>query len=271
MSPSVADVARDLIAEQDALDRIVADLEPADFGLATPSPRWTVADQIGHLTYFDRTAALAITDEPAFAEHRAELFAADAPAEEDLDDATLGPYRAMEPEELVAAWREARRELADAATILGDDDRVEWYGPSMGAKSFLTARLMEAWAHGQDVADAVGAARTASDRLIHIAQLGFITQKWSFLVRGADPLPVQVGVRLTAPSGDEWVFGDPDGDDRVSGPAVDFCLVVTQRRHVDDTALEVVGEHARRWMENAQAFAGGPTTGPEPSSRAGGR
>lgn len=262
---SLTDLTSDLIAEQDDLDRIVAALDPSDFALATPSPGWTVADQLGHLAFFDHTAALAIDDPEGFVVHRSELFGA-PPDDADLDAATLGAYRAMEPAELLSAWREARAALARAAATLGEKDRVEWYGPSMGAKSFLTARLMEAWAHGQDIVDAVGAERSPTDRLIHIAQLGVITQKWSFIVRGQEPLPVEVSVELSPPSGgDPWVWGDPTAADRVTGPAADFCLVVTQRRHVDDTALEMHGEHARTWMSNAQAFAGGPTTGPTPA------
>ncbi len=267
MSPSVADVTRDLIDEQNDLDRIVSSLAPEQFAIATPSPGWTVADQLGHLAFFDTTAALAINDPDAFVSHRSELFAT-PPAGEDLDAATLGDYRAMDVPTLVAAWRSARADLESAARSLGEGDRVEWYGPSMGAKSFLTARLMEAWAHGQDIADAVGADRTASTRLVHIAQLGVITQKWSFTVRGEEPPAGQVTVSLDAPGGSTWDWGDADAADRVTGPAEDFCLVVTQRRHVDDTDLVVTGSVARRWMERAQAFAGGPTTGPAPTGPA---
>ena len=61
--PTAASVRADLIAEQDALDAVVAPLDDDLWALPTPSPRWTIADQIGHLTYFDWTAALAITDE----------------------------------------------------------------------------------------------------------------------------------------------------------------------------------------------------------------
>ncbi len=265
MSPSIADVTRDLIDEQHDLDRIVSSLLSEQFAIATPSPGWTVADQLGHLAYFDTTAALAINDPEAFVVHRSELFAAPSPAGDDLDAATLGNYRVMDSDALVAAWRSARSNLESAARSLGNGDRVEWYGPSMGAKSFLTARLMEAWAHGQDIADAVGVERTPSTRLVHIAQLGVITQKWSFIVRGEEPLAQEVTVSLDAPDGTTWDWGDSDAQERVTGPAEDFCLVVTQRRHVDDTDLVVLGSLARQWMEHAQAFAGGPTAGPAPS------
>jgi len=134
----------------------------------------------------------------------------------------------------------------------------------MGAKSFLTARLMECWAHGQDVADAVAIERTPTDRVRHIAQLGFITRGWSYVNRGMEVPTGDVRVELTGPSGAVWRFGPGGATDVVTGPALDFCLVVTQRRHVDDTALHVTGEVARDWLEKAQAFAGGPTDGPAP-------
>jgi uncharacterized protein (TIGR03084 family) len=169
----------------------------------------------------------------------------------------------MSPPDLLRHWRQARRRLAEAAADLGDDDRVEWYGPSMGAKSFLTARLMECWAHGQDIVDTVRVLRPATDRLRHIAQLGVITRRWTYLNRGAEPPEGEIRVELTAPSGDHWTWGPDDADGRVTGPALDFCLVVTQRRHLDDTDVEATGEIARDWLEQAQAFAGPPTDGPQ--------
>jgi uncharacterized protein (TIGR03084 family) len=259
----VSEVLDDLIAEQEALDRIVADLDDEQFATPTPSPRWSVADQLGHLTFFDTTAALAITDTDAFVAHRTELVTAFAD-ELAVDEATLGSFRALGPAEQLAAWRHGRLDLEAAARTLDNDTRVEWYGPSMGSKSFLTARLMEVWAHGQDVCDAVGATREPSDRLRHIAQLGVITRGWSYLVRGESPPDGEVRVELTAPSGATWAWGPEGADDRVTGPAADFCLVVTQRRHIDDTDLKAVGSLAADWLSKAQAFAGSPTTGPEP-------
>jgi len=134
-------VLDDLVAEQRALDAVVADLEPAEWGLPTPSPRWTITDQIGHLTYFDTTAALAINDPGAFVAHRTELIA-NFSDELAVDEATLGAFRRLTPAEQLTEWRRRRDDLEAAGRTLADDSRVEWYGPSMGAKSFLTARLM---------------------------------------------------------------------------------------------------------------------------------
>jgi uncharacterized protein (TIGR03084 family) len=254
-------LADDLRGEQDALDAVVAGLTDGQWRLETPSAGWTVADQIGHLTYYDGAAATAIEDPPAFKRSVAELLS--DPGR--IDDLTL--HRHLSPSDLLDAWRAARCRLARAATSLDEDRRVDWYGPSMGAKSFLTARLMECWAHGQDVVDAVGATRRATDRLRHIAQLGFITRRWSYVNRGLERPAGDVRVELTGPTGDVWRFGVDDAVDVVRGPAEDFCLVVTQRRHVDDTALEVTGRLARDWLAKAQAFAGPPTDGPAPGAR----
>lgn len=251
----VADLADDLAAEQDALDRVVAGLSGEQWATPTASPGWTVADQIGHLTYFDGAAVTAITDEEAFQASIAPMLA-------DVDTVTL--HRQLSAEELLATWRQNRRRLADAAALLRPGQRVPWYGPSMSARSFLTARLMETWAHGQDVVDAVGASREPTDRLRHVCQLGFITRGWTYANRQEEQPAGDVRLELTAPSGDVWRWGSDDAADVVRGPALDFCLVVTQRRHVDDTALQVEGAAARDWMEKAQAFAGPATDGPRP-------
>jgi uncharacterized protein (TIGR03084 family) len=268
----VQSLAADLVAEQDALDAVVAVLTDEQWHLLTPSPGWTIADQIGHLTFFDGTATLAIEDPEAFAAGREKLVRATIDGGASAEELTLGSYRAMSAPVLLEAWRENRRRLAQAATGLSDGMRVEWYGPSMSAKSFLTARLMETWAHGQDVVDAAREAgldvhRAPTDRLRHIAQLGVITRGWSYVNRGMEVPDGEVRVELTAPSGGTWTWGADDAPDTVRGPAEDFCLVVTQRRHPHDTHLEVDGDVARDWLVHAQAFAGAPTEGPAPARR----
>ena len=251
----------DLGAEHEALDRIVA-TSLDDWQRPTPSAGWTVADQIGHLTYFDAAAVTAMTDADAFRAAAAELMG----AWDRIDELTL--HRHLDSAELLAEWRANRRRLLDEARRLDPGARVVWYGPDMSARSFLTARLMETWAHGQDVVDALGADRPATDRLRHVAQLGYITRKWSYVNRGTDVPAGDVRVELTAPSGDAWTWGAEGTADVVRGPALDFCLVVAQRRHLDDTALVVTGDSARDWMLKAQIFAGPATDGPPAGARA---
>lgn len=252
----------DLTAEQQALDAVVAGLPDEQWDAPTPSPGWAVRDQIAHLTYFDGTAALAIRDPEAFGATLQDLLPRLGQGPEALDEHTLGWARSLAPADLLARWRDGRADLAEAASGLAEDDRVPWYGPPMSAKSFVTARLMECWAHGQDVVDAVDGERPPTDRLAHIARLGFITRGWTYVNRGETVPDAPVQVVLDAPSGGSWTFGPDEADDRVTGPAEDFCLVVTQRRAVADTALAVSGPAAEDWMAKAQAFAGPPTDGP---------
>jgi uncharacterized protein (TIGR03084 family) len=135
----------------------------------------------------------------------------------------------------------------------------------MAARSFITARLMETWAHGCDIADTLGRTPPVSARLRHIAHIGVRARPYAYMVNGLDVPATDVRVELAAPDGDIWSWGDdPDVSDLVRGTALDFCLVVTQRRHMADTALEITGDAARQWMGIAQAFAGPPGGGREP-------
>ena len=255
------EVRRDLIAEQKSLDEVVAGIGDNQWCLATASPGWCVADQIGHLTYFDGTAAVAIDDPDAFRAGLDELIV--LASRLGIDEVTLGAFRELAPADQLAEWRANRSTLAQSAATLREGTRVAWYGPSMSAASFLSARLMETWAHGTDVAGALGRHLPATSRLHHIVQIGYLTRRWSYSVHGEAPPAGRVRVEVESPDGETWRFGDDDADDVVRGPAEDFCLVVTQRRHLDDTKL-TTGELGRHWLLRAQAFAGGPSTGPEP-------
>lgn len=257
------DLARDLESEQEALDELVATRREADWRRNTPAAGWNVADQIAHLAYFDAAAAQAIADPGAFATAREALV--HAAFAEGVDDFTLHSFRDMTPGEVLSAWRDARRTLREALGTLDASARIPWYGPDMSARSFVTARLMETWAHGVDVADALGVVVGDSPRLSHIVRLGYITRDWSYRVRGETPPETTVALRLLDTSGATYEHGAQTADEVITGPALDFCLVVTQRRHVDDTTLDV-GAWGRHWMLRAQAFAGGPTTGPAPRS-----
>jgi uncharacterized protein (TIGR03084 family) len=249
------EICDDLEAEHVALDEVLVEVD--DWDRSTPAEGWTVRDTISHLWFFDQRADLALRDPDAFAADAAVLL-------ERGIDASTEPGRSMSSTALHEAWRRDRSELVAHARGVDPSVRVPWYGPAMGARSFITARLMETWAHGQDVADAAGVSRPATSRLRHVAHIGVRARPFSYAVN-ARPLPdVDVYVALDAPDGSQWVWGEPSSPDRVIGPALDFCLVVTQRRHLDDTALVLEGDAAVEWMSIAQAFAGPPGGGRAP-------
>ena len=250
-------ICDDLAAEHEALDALVRDLPDEGWDLATPAPGWMVRDQISHLWFFDGTARLAVVDADAFAASSATLLAEVA----DGVDPSIAPGRAVAPEELLASWRAGRAALLGALRPLDPKTRVPWYGPAMGARSFATARLMETWAHGQDVADALGVERESTARLRHVAHIGVTARPYAFATNGREVPGADVRVELVAPDGSAWTWGPEDAPDRVRGDALDFCLVVTQRRHPQDTGLVVEGPVASEWIGIAQAFAGPPGEG----------
>lgn len=256
----------DLGAEQQALDDRVGPLQPDAWATPTPAPGWSVADQVSHLTYFDRSAALAVKDREGFEAHRAALFA--HAAEE--PDVALG--RSAPPEELLAAWRAGRAELHEALgpiAALEHPPRVPWYGPDMSLASFVTARLMETWAHGQDVADALGLEPVVSARLRHVVHLGLAARPYAFRVHGVeDPGdPVAVHTHNPLDETDVWTFGDTDSADVLRGSALGLALVFTQRRHPSDTDVVAEGATAELFLSVAQAFAGPAGAGRAPATR----
>lgn len=245
-------VLADLAAENESLDALVARLPAADWRTPTPAKGWTVAHQIGHLAWTDDIAALAATDAAGFA---AALTSAVAEFDGYVDRAAA--ERAIrEPVELVASWRRGRQALADALAVTPPGTKLPWFGPPMSATSMATARLMETWAHGQDIADALGVRREPSARLKHVAHIGVRALAYSYVVRGLPVPEVPIRIELVAPDGSAWTWGPTGAVDRVSGDALDFCLVVTQRRHREDTTLDITGPVAEEWMSIAQAFAG---------------
>jgi uncharacterized protein (TIGR03084 family) len=258
---SMNELLRDLAAETAVLETILDKVPEEAWELATPAEGWAIRDQVSHLAYFDRAALLAVTCPDRFIKESAQARAA-GPG---LADRVAERYRHMSVTALFTWFRQARTELLLEFSGVAAQTRVPWFGPTMSAASSVTARLMETWAHGQDIADALGDQRTPTTRLRNIAHLGVRTFGFSFSLRGRAVPPTSVRVVLTAPDGSTWSWGDEADTELVRGPAEDFCLVVTQRRHVADTQLEVSGATALEWMHVAQAFAGAPGQGRPPN------
>jgi uncharacterized protein (TIGR03084 family) len=254
----------DLDAEESSLDATVADLDERDWSTPTPAEGWTVRDSIAHLAATEMWATLSLTDPDGF---RAELAGIAADAERRADEVRTGlMFRRPPPGiDTLTWWRDNRTRAGALLRTRDRADRLPWFGPDMSSMSFATARLMETWAHGVDVRDALGADTEPTDRLRQVAELGVRTRGWSYVVRGREAPDVAVRVELDAPEGTRWVWGDAAAPAWVRGPALDFCLVVTQRRNLRDTALVVQGEAAHEWLEVAQAFAGAATPARPPS------
>lgn len=259
--------AADLRAEGEELNGLLETLDESDWERATPFKGWTVNDVIQHLHQGDWMQVLTMTDEAKYLEAREARSAARA-----RDDGSSGlegfGFHAAQGPALRVRWYDYFRQMCELMAADDPKRRVKWGGPDMSIRSAATARQMETWAHGQDIYDLLRRPRTPTDRLKNVVVLGINTFGWTFANRGIEPPGPRPYVRLTAPSGAIWEWGDPDGANKVEGAALDFCRVVTQGRNIADVTLTVVGEPARAWMDIAQCFAGPPNDPPAPGERA---
>ena len=247
----------DLRAESDALDALVADLPPERWATETPAPGWTIAHQIAHLLWTDQVSLISVTDEAGFADVLGR--AAENPT--GFVDAGAEELAALPPAQLLTDWRATRAALHDGLQTVADGRKLPWFGPPMSAASMATARLMETWAHGLDVADAMGVTREPTSRLRSIAHIGVRTRDYAYAVHGLAPPTEPFHVKLTAPDGSVWAWGPEDAAQQVSGSAEHFCMLVTQRRPRSELDIVAVGPDAEHWLTIAQAFAGPPGPG----------
>jgi uncharacterized protein (TIGR03084 family) len=253
-------VLSDLRDESQDLDELVSGLADDAWATPTPAQGWTIAHQIAHLAWTDGQSLLAVTDPDAFAREVANAMTS-------LDtyvDEAAEQGAALPPPELLARWRSSRTQLAAALTAQPPGARFPWYGTAMSTASMATGRLMETWAHGEDIADALAVRRAPTDRLRHVARIGVRARDHTYAVRGLEPPAEEFRVELTSPTGELWTYGPDDAPQRVTGPALDFCLLATRRRHRADTALVAEGKDADHWLDIAQAFAGPPGQDREP-------
>ncbi|MEU6024720.1 TIGR03084 family metal-binding protein [Micromonospora sp. NPDC047134] len=253
-------VIADLIAEGEDIDRLVADLGEQGWATPTPAPGWTVAHQVAHLAATFRLAALAASNPEAFQGVISRLtpnFSANV-------DAALAEFLAEPPPVLLSRWRAERAGAEKALAALPPDQMVPWLVRPLPAAVLAMAGMMETFAHGQDIADALGVRREYTDRVGHLVAFAVRTWDFGYLARELPVPEVEFRFELTAPSGKVWCFGPEDSAQRITGPAVDFCLLVTRRRHRDDLGLTASGEIADGWLDIAQAYRGPAGEGRRP-------
>jgi uncharacterized protein (TIGR03084 family) len=250
-SSLLTEIIDDLASEHGDLDALLARLGDDDWERPTHAPGWAVRDQVAHLAQFDDAACAVVRSGD---DVLATMGRGGGPS-------YLDTARAKRQAEIYGWWRQASSSLIEAARTVDPARRLPWAGRDMNPTSFLTARLMECWSHGLDVVDVVPFGRPDTDRLRHVVQIGIRTRPFSYSNRGMIVPDVPIRIELTSPSGALWTFGEEAATDRISGTATDFCHIVTQRRHLADTALSVQGGAALEWMTIAQAFAGPPGQG----------
>ena len=261
-------VIGDLRDECAALDTFVAALDAQQWQQPTMFFGWTTYDEIIHNHYLDLLAMQAVQNPGEFTEIAADIMrrSRDDPDYSIRVDANK-KFGILTKPAALQRWRDTYQAMCALFESRDPAERLPWFGPPMSVEACASARQMEVWAHGQDAYDLFRVRRANQDYIHNIALLGVKTFGWSFINRRLKPPPTKPFVSLSAPSGASWSWNEAASSEQVVGTAEDFCLVVTQRRHVDDTRLKVVGAGARGWMEIAQCFAGDPAQGPAAGKR----
>jgi len=255
-------VASDFQAECETISIFLDRLNDEDFSRETGFKSWTIDMILRHLHVWNKAAFLSLTDEDALQSLLNQAKPRAAKGEFPLFESEY--LDGLSGQSLLRAWYAFIPELAAAFSEVDPKQRLPWAGPSMSARSSITARLMETWAHVQAIYDEMGVVRQSSDAIKNIVVLGHNTYGWTFKNRELEiPAPVPQ-LRLVAPSGAEWTMGEDAGEEFVAGSAEEFCQVVTQTRNIADTSLELSGDNARHWMSIAQCFAG-PAVDPPPT------
>lgn len=259
--------AQDFCDESEALYGLLQPLDEVDWARKTQFKGWTANDIIAHLHWGNYAADLALRDASAFAEFAREMTTArrEGRTAVTASQAGLDGARARA---LLERWRDYYRPMTERFTVADPRQRLPWFGPDMSTRSSISARLMETWAHAQALYDLLGQTRKDTDRIRNIAVLGINTFGWTFANRKLAVPENKPYVRLTAPSGAIWEWGEANDSNMIEGIAVEFCQVVAQTRNVADTKLKVVGPTATSWMAIAQCFAGPPENPPAPGTRA---
>jgi len=265
---SLALVVEDLRAEGDELFALLADMDTGIWTQHSTFKNWTVWDVVAHLHFSDHMALTSLGSAAAFKALMKEIIATGSAG--NFTDAWLSTDgHSINGPALLENWRALFLKLCDALASADPQERFAWAGPGMKARMFATARQMETWAHAWEIYDLMGRERKHSDRIKNIATIGVRTFGWTFTNRKLPVPEVAPYIKLLAPSGVNWEWGDSSSAHSVLGDAVEFCQVVTQTRNIADTQLDVTGDNAIAWMAIAQCFAGPPEEPPAPGSRTG--
>ena len=254
MSPEPTDfgLLLDALAREQAdLQAELGNLATDDWFRPTPAKGWDVRDTVAHLADTDEIAIDTCTDGPRPLNDFAARFA--SPEDTTLWGVLRGRRRSGR--EVLAWWEDTSARERDVLAGLDPAMRVPW-GLGMRPPSLVTARLMETWAHGLDVRDALGLPVVDSDRLRHVAWLGYRALPYAFSFAGRERPPGDLRVELTSPSGDEtWEYGPADAPNRITGPAGEFCRLFVQRITRDEArGLVAEGDGAVAALDVARAF-----------------
>ncbi len=250
MADEIALLLHDLAAEQHELVDVLRSVTGDTWFAATPAKGWDVRDTVAHLADTDEIAVDTCTGG-----HRSlNQYAQSLSSAEDLTLCGVLAGRRLTGAEVLGWWETSQAAERDVLAGLDPSVRVPW-GLGMRVPSFITARLMETWAHGLDIRATLGVEAHDTPRLRHVAWLAIRALPYAFGVAGVEPPAAVVRFELSGPDGEAWIFGPPDALDHIRGDAGEFCRVFVQRlsRSAAST-LVAEGDAANAALHVARAY-----------------
>jgi uncharacterized protein (TIGR03084 family) len=248
------DEVADLTAEHRALASLLTSMSTGDWGRASAAAGWTIRDQVAHLADTEEVAADTLTGGPRAFAHAVSGYR----TAEEFTAAGCRRGDGRSPAELIRWWADASARTRELLARQDPGQRVAW-GFGLPAETFAAARLMEHWAHGLDIRDALGLPVTETARLRHVAALGLGTLRYA-LARARVRWPAGRALRLELADADGtcYRFGPPDATDVLRGPLLEWCRTAVQRRSGRDgglpAALRPTGELAELAVRHARAY-----------------
>ena len=240
-----------------ALDALLSTLGDDAWLKATPADGWDVRDSVAHLAVGDEMALECVVMDHVPVDMQRGMDAVTSGSQEAMaqfEQELVERGRILSGSDVATWWRAGNVALRDSWSEMDPSRRLPWGPNVLSAASFVTARLMETWAHGLDCFDGVGAAPTDTDRLRHIAHLGIRAMPYAFMVAGL-PSPGPVLLVLESPSGDEWRLGPDDAPNVIHGTAGDFCRAAVRRdRRNERSRLKGTGPDAAAIIEHVRAY-----------------
>lgn len=248
-------------AEAALLKNFLAELPLDAWEEPTPAPGWKVRDQVGHLAFVYSIAGKAAASPDEF---HSIMETTRKVGFDNAINAALTEDAAGSPEEVLARLVKMAAYASESIRQVPSDAMIPWLVRELPPATLALAGTMELFAHGQDIADALGHQLPRTDRLAPLVNFIHVTIPFGY---ESNQLPMPEGTfrfETTLPSGRDYTVGPDDAENVVRGPAIELALVATRRRHHADTNLTAEGPDAATWLTIAQAYRGKSGAGRAP-------
>lgn len=252
------EILSDLVAEEQALDQFLQRISERQWSLPTSAPGWSIKDTVSHLAHTEDFAAKAIAGGSAVVE--------DAGITDVNEWTAVGVKigRDMRYQQVIEWWRNSRADVVDALSRMEGTDRVSWIHGDMSARAFGTLRLMETWAHGLDIKDAMDGLLTYDEdeedptadtsRIRHIAWLAHRMLPFAFAEAGEEYPDSGIRLELMGPRYSRWVYGPEDAKDVIKGIAGEWCRIAVHRLEHTATSLKAEGDKAEAALRVVRTY-----------------